>query len=291
MPRAIITGASGFVGSNLARYLVKNKWEIILIVRKHSNLSIINDIVDKIIIYRYDGSIEKLVSFFKEQKADVVFHLASLFIAEHNTKDVDNLIDSNLRFGLHILEAMSKSDTKLFVNTGTSWQHYNNEEYNPVDLYAATKEAFEKLLRYYTEAEGIRSVILTLFDTYGENDPRPKLINLLKKFADEKKVLDMSPGGQSINLVHVDDVVKAFLKSYEYLLSNKHIKERKFFVANKEYISLQKLISIFENVSGKNIIINWGAKPYRKREVMTQLKSFKVVPNWSVTKKVASVFK
>lgn len=224
-----------------------------------------------------------MIDFFKTVDAEVVFHLASAIIVEHNVSDVDLLIDSNVKFGAQVLESMKESSTKLIINTGTSWQHYNNEDYNPVCLYAATKESFEKLMEYYIQAENIRAITLKLFDNYGENDIRPKLINLLNKFSREKTELDMSPGEQMIDLVHIDDVVDAFIKAYEYLLNHKKIKHEKYAVSSGREINLKDLISIYENVTGNKILVNWGGRPYRKREVMNLWRNFKTLPNWKCT--------
>lgn len=278
--KAIVTGATGFVGSNLCRKLIKENWEVSIITRKNSDYLNIEDIKENLNIFEYDRNIETLIGFFKENNGDVVFHLASLFIAEHNIKDVDKLIESNLKFGLHILEAMKESKIKLLINTGTSWQHYNNEDYNPVCLYAATKEAFEKLIKYYVEAEGIRAITLKLFDTYGETDKRPKLINLLNKFADEGTELNMSPGEQGLDLVHIDDVVEGFIKAYEYLMENKLLNYEIFGIATGRAVQLKELINIFESGSGKKIKVNWGGREYRTREVMNLWNDYNFLPNW-----------
>ena len=163
MKRAIVTGATGFVGSNLCKYLIENNWEVSIISRPSSDYTNINSVLNKVQLFEYDWNVEKLISFFKEKEADVVFHLASLFIAEHESNQINQLVDSNIKFGLHILEAMKESSTKQLINTGTSWQHYHTNEYNPVNLYAATKQAFESLIKYYTEAENIRCITLKLF--------------------------------------------------------------------------------------------------------------------------------
>jgi nucleoside-diphosphate-sugar epimerase len=278
--KAILTGGTGFIGSNLCRKLVNQNWTISVIVRESSDLSNIEDIKENINIYLYDGSISNLIDFFKNEKADVVFHLASLFIAEHKSNQLDALVDSNLRFALHILEAMKESNTNLIINTSTSWQHFHNNKYNPVNLYAATKKAFEDLLKYYIEAEGIRAITLKLFDTYGETDNRPKLINLLNQFADEQKELKMSPGEQAIDLVHVDDVTNAFLKAHQYLIENEEITNNTYGVGTGKGVSLKKLVQLFEHLTKKNINIEWGSRQYRKREVMKLWRNYETLPNW-----------
>jgi nucleoside-diphosphate-sugar epimerase len=289
MNRAVVTGATGFVGSNLCKYLIENNWEVSIISRPSSDYTNINSVLNKLQLFEYDGNIEKLISFFREKEADVVFHLASLFIAEHESNQINQLVDSNIKFGLHILEAMKESSTKQLINTGTSWQHYHTNEYNPVDLYAATKQAFESLIKYYTEAENIRCITLKLFDTYGESDTRPKLINLLHRFADENKELKMSPGEQVIDLVHVDDVVKAYVKAYEYLCQQ-DVKHEDFGVGTGNPVTLKELIDIFEEGTGKKINVNWGGRSYRKREVMNIWNGYSVLPDWEATQNIKKTF-
>lgn len=279
----LVTGATGFVGSNLSRKLLELDCKVSIISKKEFGYQNIEDIKENLDIFEYDGNIVNLIEYMKKNKFDGVFHLASLFIAEHESLDVDNLIDSNIKFGVQLLEAMKESETKLLIDTGTSWQHYENQDYNPVDLYAATKQAFQDIIKYYTEAENIRCITLKLFDTYGENDKRPKLINLLNKFADEGVELNMSPGDQMLDLVYIDDVVEAFLVAIEELARNKKIKNEKFAVATGNETSLKKVIEIFENISNKKIKVNWGGKKYRKREVMNLWNNFNLLPNWKYT--------
>ncbi|SCX76991.1 NAD-dependent epimerase/dehydratase family protein [Alkaliphilus peptidifermentans] len=281
MKKAIVTGGTGFVGSNLCKFLIKNDWEVSVITRPSSDYSNISSVLNEIDVFEYDGQIERLIDYFNEKNVEIVFHLASLFIAEHESNQIDGLVDSNIKFGLHILEAMKESKTKLLINSGTSWQHYHSDEYNPVDLYAATKQAFESLVKYYVEAENIRVITLKLFDTYGEFDKRPKLINLLHKFADENKELNMSPGEQVLDLVHVNDVVKAYVKAYEYLVEQ-GIGFQEFGVGSKKPIRLKDLINKFEFITGKKLNVIWGGRNYRKREVMKLWGKYETLPGWII---------
>lgn len=270
--RIVVTGATGFVGSNVVKYFLERDFEIFIIVQKKSLLDNLGVAINQVSVFKYNQDIKELIIFFKEVNPSCVLHLASNFIAEHDSSQIDGLLKSNISFGLHILEAMKESGVTTIVNTGTSWQHYKNEKYNPVCLYAATKQAFEALLEYYVQAEGFKSITLKLFDTYGETDRRPKLINLLNKFADEQKVINMSRGEQILSLVHVEDVCSAFLVAYDRLI--KYKKENKiinevFVVNSNETLTLKEVISLFEEVSNKRINVNWGGREYRKREVMS----------------------
>jgi nucleoside-diphosphate-sugar epimerase len=255
----IITGGTGFIGSNLARKLVKtNSSNVFIIARKSSTYENIEDIIRYVNIYIYSGIINDLIIFFKKIKPKIVFHLAALSIFEHKLEDIDNLIKSNILFGAQLLEAMQKTGIKKIINTGTYTQHFLNEDYNPACLYAATKEAFEKIVEYYVKAENFNAITLKLFDTYGENDKRGKLLNLLSRFAKENKVLKMTPGEQLLDLVYVDDVVDAFIEAYYLLKNKKDIKHEKYGVSSGNLIKLKDLVNLYYEVTGNKVLVDWG---------------------------------
>lgn len=280
MENIVVSGATGFVGSNLVRFLLKKDFRIYIILRPDSDLTNLIDIKEDIEIFRYDNEISSLIEFMNNTNPITIFHLASNFIAEHESYHIDSLIQSNITFGLHLLEAMKVSGVKQLINTGTSWQHYKNEDYNPVCLYAATKQAFETLIEYYVQAENFKVITLKLFDTYGETDTRPKLINLLNKFADENTELNMSPGEQTLNLVHISDVCEAYYLAYEIIQDEYFTGHKDYSIESNESFKVKDIIALFEKITNKKINVIWGGKPYRKREVMEVWKKGVRLPNW-----------
>jgi nucleoside-diphosphate-sugar epimerase len=168
---------------------------------------------------------------------------------------------------------------RWFVNTGTFWQHFENQAYCPVNLYAATKQAFEDVARYYAETASTAFVTLKLSDTYGPDDPRRKLIPIWLKAAATGEKLEMSPGDQLLDIVHVDDVVRAYVRAIELLEQGK-LSGASFAVSSDAPLTLRQLAVKFESAVGKRLNIEWGARPYRKREVMRTWTGGVPVPGW-----------
>jgi nucleoside-diphosphate-sugar epimerase len=279
--RILVSGASGYIGSKLVARLVDLGAEVHILIRPQTSLRLLDAVRDKLGVHSYDGSTESIDRIVNASKPEVVFHLASLFLAQHNHTDIDALVSSNILLGLQLLEAMDRAKIRRLVNTGTSWQSYQDQEHNPVNLYAATKQAFEDLVRYYTEAKELRAVTLRLFDTYGEGDPRSKLLPLLKRATATGEILEMSPGKQKIDLVHVDDVIDCFIAAGTRLLHGDVTSSEIYAVSSLTPISLQELVTTVSRISGKPLNVKWGAKTYRPREVMQPWTYGKQLPGWT----------
>lgn len=278
---ALITGATGFVGFHLSMALVNNGWDVHVIVRSRSSEDSVTRLKNKNIkIHYYNPSQNNMNEIVNEARPTIVFHLASLFLSQHTHSDIGELINSNILLGTQLADAMVSQGIYNLINTGTSWQHYNNENYNPVCLYAATKQAFESVLTFYQETTPLHVITLKLFDTYGPNDKRNKLFTLLKRTAENNEQLDMSAGDQLIDLVYIEDVVDAFVLSADYLLSGQFDYCGTFAVTSQKPVSLKEVVHIYEEVCKKKLNINWGARPYRNREVMVPWNKGNILPNW-----------
>jgi nucleoside-diphosphate-sugar epimerase len=274
--RALLTGASGFVGAALTRRLLAEGWEVHLLLRASSSTE---GLPPQAQVHRHDGSTLQLIDIMRAAAPEVVFHLASLFLAVHKPEDVERLIHANLLFSTQLVEAMAACGVRQLVNTGTSWEHYEDQAYNPVCLYAATKAAFTALLHYYVEVHQLRVITLKLFDTYGAGDTRPKVLNLLKRVANEGTSLGMSPGEQLVDLVYIDDVMDAFvLASAQLATQAAGIEE--YGVSSGQPVPLKEIAALYAQVSGKPLNIAWGGRPYREREVMLPWHSYRSVPGW-----------
>lgn len=281
MPKCIVTGATGYIGSHVVRHLRSKGWEVSIIAQPEFGYDNIADILSGITVLEYDGQIESMIGFIKEQHADVVMHLAAAVITNPSPRQISTIINANIRFGTELLDAMKFSSTRMFISTGSYWQNYDGtENYNPVDLYAATKEAFEKIVKFYVEAYGFRHINLRLFDIYGEDDKRPKLWTLLRDIAGTCKLLDISAGEQLLDMVHVDDVARAYECAYEYLLDNPAVNNEVFGVCTGEMKPLKEIVVLYQKILDKKMQLNWGGRPYKSREVMVPYTGYNRLPNW-----------
>jgi len=277
---ALVTGGTGFIGTNLIKRLILTGWIVHVIVRQQSNLNSLEGSIKKITLHTSDGSTSSLVKILKNSKPIVVFHLASLFLSGHLPNDIEPLIKSNIIFSTQLLEAMNESGIKNIVNTGTSWQHYENKSNSPVNLYAATKQAFEAILQFYIEANFFKAITLKLFDTYGPEDPRLKLFHLLGKISKTEELFLMSPGEQLIDVVYVDDVIDAYLIAAERLITDQVSNHETYAVSSGSPISLSQLVNVYEKETSRKLPIHWGGRPYRNREVMKTWNRGEKIPGW-----------
>jgi len=278
----LVTGSTGFVGRHLCFYL-SAKHCLHLLVRPYSDYKSVS--VNH--VFTFTDNIDELAGYLRKEKIDGIIHLASLYAVEHKSDQIKEMVLSNIYLGIAILEACKIAEIKWFLNVGTIWQNYNvpdkSDEYNPVNLYAASKQAFMTMAKYYVETSSIRFCTLKLCDTYGPNDTRKKIFALFEHISFSGEVLNMSPGEQKMDLLHIDDVVKGF-ELLANMLNNRNISLlSEYVLSSTNQICLKELADIYEKTHNVKLNINWGGRTYRNREVMTPYKG-NILPGWSAEK-------
>lgn len=260
--KILLTGATGFLGAAL--------------------LCRCKDIgIDAVSIGHIPNDLQLSDHLQSKAPFDGCVHLATHYLPSHKEEQIPDLINSNVLFGTRVLDASIRLGCRWFINAASFWQHASDGF--PVNLYSATKEAFQCIVSYYNAAYNLKTVNLELTDTYGENDPRRKLVNLWCKALHDQIPLPMSLGKQEIELVHKDDVVEAFLCLSQMLNSNdKRIigHNETYFLPVLERKSLRETASVFEEATGKPLPIQWGARPERVREIMKIKHRGKPLPGW-----------
>lgn len=268
--RALVTGATGFVGGALVRRLAADGWTVDALVRTPDA-----DLPAAVTAHMIPADVDGLISLVAELDPTHCFHLATAFRGVHVPADIAPMVEANLGFGTALAEACARVDGLAFVNTGTVWQHYDAAPYSPVSLYAATKQAFRDLLVFYEEVEGLAVHTLELTDTYGPDDTRAKLIPFLLRAGAEGTSLDMTDGTQLIDLVHVDDAVSALLAVADAPAGET------FGARGDGAITLRELVDRFQAATGLTLDVHWGVRPSRPREMLRPWMTAPSPPGWS----------
>tara|TARA_B100000886_G_scaffold339924_1_gene306985 strand:- start:1503 stop:2348 length:846 start_codon:yes stop_codon:yes gene_type:complete len=263
----IVIGPSSFLGKNLiSEFKNINEKYFSLSYRPEKNES-------------FSEELEKLIS----SKYIETIYICGGSQDSADTKDsLYDLCRSNVEMpGIICSLVKQHSNQTSIIYFGSSWQFNNQLEFEPFNLYAATKSAAENLFEHFA-MDGIKICSLRLYDTYGPNDDRPKIVNLIAKAINNDECLNMSNGEQLINLVHIKDVIDAAIKSSYLIRKYNQKKLKKYSIKSNDTIQIKKIIKLYEEILSKNLdhLFNLGYYPYRSRERFELPKDDKVPDGW-----------
>ena len=274
MANILITGGTGFIGKHLIPRLLKTGHHVTALIRPTSKVQVMPSITYHV----YEGTYACIEAVFQKQSFDIVIHLASMAQYDCPPDQIAPMIETNITLGTLLLQIMKQHDCSRFINTSTFWQHYRGQSYQPICLYAATKKAFEDIIDFYTLDGSIRAISLTLYDVYGYDDHRNKLLNLLIKNRHAEKSFDLSPGEQKLQMTFIDDVVNAYLQAMT-LLPNIPDHHMIYGVYGEERHTLKDIVALIENLTGRTMPVAWGKNPYYPFQIMDPYCGEKL-PHW-----------
>jgi nucleoside-diphosphate-sugar epimerase len=271
--KILITGATGFIGSQLTQRLIRKGFEVGIIKRVNSDAWRIKDLLDKIVAYDVDlrdtHGVSKAVSHFRP---DVIFHLATYYAVEHQPQEIPLMLDTNLLGAVNLLEASKESMVKLFVNTSSCFVYRESEnklreedDLSPLNLYALTKLQAEQACSFYTEKHGLRTITFRLFPPYGPADHERRLIPYVIKSLLNGERLKLTTGKQRWDFVYVDDIADAYFKLLS--VSDLPQKHEIFNIGTGNAVSVREVVSRIKEIIGSELEPEWGAIPHRKNEV------------------------
>lgn len=149
--RVLITGITGYIGSMLAKKLIHCGHEVFGLVRSPVRGEYMEEIKDSVKLVASKGDYESLYLAVQQANPDIVYHLAAYYTGAHGPEDAQKLLTSNIVLGAYLLEAMSACNCNKIVCASSVMAYCNGESYSPLNLYAATKQAFCDLLSFYED--------------------------------------------------------------------------------------------------------------------------------------------
>jgi nucleoside-diphosphate-sugar epimerase len=265
MKHVVITGITGHVGPVLGRQLVKAGFEVHGLTRQKPEPAAVEDVY----VHTIDGRTQTLVALFEEIQPDIVVHLAALARREHLTADVTPFVTANILFGTQLLEAARVTGCRSFITAGSYLQHAEDGRHHAFNLYAATKIAYEQILNFFVDAYDFSVVMLTLCNIYSEWDLRPTLLSQMVEAYADGTPLSLHSGQAWVDLVHVEDVARAFVQSIRVLEHHRseRIRLSRYSVSSGRDIPSTELMSVFETLGHHKPEITYGRPGLPPRRV------------------------
>ena len=244
MKKILLTGATGFIGSELLKNL-SNYNKVYITLRKRHKINPKNKNIIKI----HFNSYKDLSHKFRKIKIDTVIHCATHYVKSHKFEDIKKLSESNILFGNIILENLKIMRVKKFVNFSTVWENFDGKKDNFYNLYSAYKASFIKIMSFYKKKNlNTKFLNLVISDTFGLRDKRKKIVNLLKTNYKRNLVTKIVSKNLYINLLNVKDIVNAI-----ELILKKNYKSDTYILKNKNNFKIYDIIKEIEKYSKKKI--------------------------------------
>jgi CDP-paratose synthetase len=269
----LITGATGYLGSNLLRSLVHQGKEVIALKRSGSNTSRWTSIEGEYIQYNIDDGLEGV---FKKFQVTKIIHTATCYGKKGESKK--QLEEANLLFPQKLVELGIKYGLKTFYNTSTSLPPELN-------AYALFKDQFSNWLADYQSVLKVIHIVPEYF--YGPGDDPTKFVTMLiKKMRDDESEIDLSPCTQRRDFFYVEDLIEGF----ESLLSHEEkIKSgERFPIGSGDTVMLKDLVlKIAGLMNYDETKLKFGKHPIRNNEVMNSFANLSKLNNFDWRPKVS----
>lgn len=218
MKRALVTGGTGFVGSNLARRLLAEGHEVHLLVRPGHRRWRIEEIRGDVRLCEGDlADADAVRRALTETRPAWVFHLAA-YGAYPAQNQLSRIVEANLLGTAHLIEASRIAGVESFVHAGSSSEYgyrdhapSESDRLEPNSPYAVAKAAATHLCRHAARESGSWMPTLRLYSVYGPYEEPTRLIPTLVREGRRGRLPPLVNPEIARDFVYVDDVVEAFL--------------------------------------------------------------------------------
>lgn len=232
----LITGAAGFIGSNLAKRVCEENLCAMVV-----GVDSVNDYYDVALkesrlkdLEKYEnftfikGNIANktlIVEIFEKYKPSVVVNLAAQAGVRYSITNPDAYIESNVIGFYNILEACRHNDVEHLVYASSSSVYGSNKKVpystddkvdNPVSLYAATKKSNELMAHAYSKLYNIPSTGLRFFTVYGPaGRPDMAYFGFTNKLVNNETIKIFNYGNCKRDFTYIDDIVEGVIRVME----------------------------------------------------------------------------
>ena len=215
MTKSLVTGGSGFIGSNLVDYLKERGHEVIVVDNKSANNEKFYGEPANVDITDY----ERMRPLF--EGVDYVFHLAAESRLQPAIENPINAVQKNCVGTAVVLQCAREAGVKRVVYSSTSsgyggnpWPNVETQPDDCLNPYSASKIAAEKFCKMYFDLYGLETVSLRYFNVFGERSPArgqyAPVIGIFQRQHEAGEPLTLvGTGEQRRDFIHVKDVARA----------------------------------------------------------------------------------
>ena len=234
MKKVVVTGGSGFIGSNLVKFLLKKKFSVINLDKNSYSQKAYNlkDVTNKnYFFYKIDiNQRKKVLEILQRHNPVAIFNLAAETHVDRSIDEPSNFIHSNILGVYNLLECIkdyrykTKKNLKLVhVSTDEVYGDLKNNirsdenySYNPSSPYSATKASSDHLIKSYIRTYKINAVISNCCNNYGPGQYPEKLIpTIIFNIINNKPLPIYGKGTNSREWIHVLDHCEAIFQIYK----------------------------------------------------------------------------
>lgn len=218
--RVLVTGASGFVGANLARRLLRDGHDVHLLLRPSHAPWRLAEIRDDVRIHLAELTDRAgVAAVVRDVRPSWIFHLAT-YGAYASQTDVARIADTNVIGTINLVEACLATGFAAFVNTGSS-SEYGRKDHAPSETewlepnshYAVAKAAATLYCRYTAQARAVHLPTLRLYSAYGPYEEPTRLIPTLLTRGLAGELPPLVQPETARDYVYIEDVVEAYLRA------------------------------------------------------------------------------
>lgn len=263
MQTVLLTGATGFLGSQVMRALLRGGYAVVGLKRSWSGMSRILAIQHKVELINLDE--EPLARVFERRPIHAVIHTATCY--GRKGEEVRDIVRSNLLFPLELADFSAKAGVKAFLNTDTFFDEKTELPGN-MQYYVLSKKHFLDYAQRLSGDSGMQLVNLRLEHLYGPGDDQSKFMpTILRALLRGDTHLDLTEGRQRRDFIYVGDAAAAYLAVLRGL-DRVPVPFATLELGSGVAIQLADVVKLASRLCESATELRFGTLPYRANEIM-----------------------